>query len=465
VKDLNDSLKDIYYRGTSLNSFIGDFLYINIILKRYNETPRTSIVRYKFSNLYLILKYLLYSPVRSLLQRKNNCNEINDKFLFTWINIKEYCAKLILPVASKIPSSSVAIVGISNDMASKIPQGGAFLNFASLYSDKYSTFRWVTRIRKVYPKLKYQIGKIIKMYCLESSLNVDLIDLVLRATLFYEVCFRNISISRPKAVITEYDRNYYCSVLVTCANELNISTYTFIHGTLNDKNAYYPFNAKRIFCWGENQRKTILGWGVNAERIIVAGNQKMEVLNTKDEDKINLKRKYGFNTSKPILTLTPNPLLKEEIIKLIETFCKASNEISDINYCVKFHPSDSKINYKSIMIKYPTVKFLDSNEISFKEMMDITDKFVIHNSSIGVEALFNQKNVLVLDVLDTPLYNVEDLVTNNLVEVAKNYEDYMFKLRNFSNTKPAGLNEYVKGYYERTGREAASFIATKVMER
>src|SRR5690606_3712639 len=125
VKDLNDSLKDIYYRGTSLNSFIGDFLYINIILKRYNETPRTSIVRYKFSNLYLILKYLLYSPVRSLLQRKNNCNEINDKFLFTWINIKEYCAKLILPVASKIPSSSVAIVGISNDMASKIPQGGA----------------------------------------------------------------------------------------------------------------------------------------------------------------------------------------------------------------------------------------------------------------------------------------------------------------------------------------------------
>ena len=455
---INELLSEVEYKGAKLNLFLGDFIYLQVILKRFGESSQEK--KHYFQKLSYLSRFL----ARGIKNRKSNHSKVNlhDKILFTLTSTKEYCTSLVFPVATKFKGEQLAFVGRDGSIVIKLPEGSSYFTFSNFFSNQCA-LKWLDEINKIWERVNVSISIICDRYSLGKDFYSDLLDKLMTATQYYESCLSVFKKSKPKAVVTEYDRNFHNSILVSAANYFNIPTYTFIHGTINDRNAYFPFLANKIFCWGENQFNTIKNWGVSEEFIIIAGNQKIKVSSNDKNKKESLKIKFEFN-NKPLVTLTPNPVGISDRRQFVEGFCKSAEMDKNSNYefCIKLHPSDTKDNYNDLLIMHPRVKIFDSDEITFNEMMDITDIFVIHNSSIGVESLMFGKRVIVLDIIDVPLYNVSELVNNNLVEVAKSPEELFVKLSNESNVDRERMKSFLKKYYCRTNGEAAEFIASHI---
>lgn len=455
---INELLSEVEYKGVKLNLFLGDFIYLQVILKRFGESNQER------KHYFQRLSYLSRFIARGLKNSNTNRSKvnINNKILFTLTSTKEYCTSLVFPVAARFTGEQLAFIGRDDSIVSKLSEASSYYAFDSFFSNQ-SALKWLSEINKIWKKLNINISALCDRYSLGEDFYSDLLDKLMTATQYFESCSSVFQKSKPRAVVTEYDRNFHNSILVSAANYFDIPTYTFIHGTINDKNAYFPFLAKNIFCWGENQFNTIKSWGVSEDSIIISGNQKIRVSNTDTNKTESIKSRFGFS-NKPLITLTPNPIGISDRRKFVEGFCESVEMDSDSNYefCIKLHPSDTKENYIDLMKKHPKIKIFDSDEITFNEMMDTTDIFVIHNSSIGVESLMFGKRVIVLDIVDVPLYNVNELVENELVEVVHSPAELFAKLSEENIVEREKVKNFLKRYYYRTNGEAAEFIAAHI---
>src|SRR5690606_34835480 len=132
IEDINNTFSKIEYRGATLNSFLGDFIYIDLVLRRLDEKAKQNFLLNRIPFLYYFLKFAIYSKLKSL---KNRTRKIGTKgrYLFSWSNIKEYCALLVLPVVSNFSPGSVAIVGNTHKMEEYLAQESNFNKYEAFF--------------------------------------------------------------------------------------------------------------------------------------------------------------------------------------------------------------------------------------------------------------------------------------------------------------------------------------------
>src|SRR5688572_17087236 len=121
IEDIDNTFSKIEYNGATLNSFLGDFIYIDLVLRRLDEKSNQNFLLNRIPFLHYFLKFIIYSKFKSL---KNRTRRVGTKgrYLFSWSNIKEYCALLVLPVVNNFSPGSVAIVGNTYKMKEYLAQ-------------------------------------------------------------------------------------------------------------------------------------------------------------------------------------------------------------------------------------------------------------------------------------------------------------------------------------------------------
>lgn len=82
---------------------------------------------------------------------------------------------------------------------------------------------------------------------------------------------RHVSELRPRAVVLDQDATPLARALVRAARRRGIPSLVVQHGAPCVRFGFTPLSADRFCAWGEASRDTLIGWGVEADRIAVTG--------------------------------------------------------------------------------------------------------------------------------------------------------------------------------------------------
>jgi hypothetical protein len=213
---------------------------------------------------------------------------------------------------------------------------------------------------------------------------------------------------RPQVVVTEYDRNFFASVLVQTANIRNIPTITMMHGVINPPYGYTPVLAKKVLCWGRRQLRQLIELGVEEQRVKVTGCHRLRRgVNVNVE---NVKRKLFSMPTEFVAILATNPGNTEEKERLVEIFCEGVVVSPGVSGVVRLHPSEKVADYSKFINKYPQIKFILNDVLTFEESLAISDVVVGSDSGFCTDALILGQLVVIVETFCVPLKNGRELI-------------------------------------------------------
>ncbi len=266
-------------------------------------------------------------------------------------------------------------------------------------------------------------------------------------------------------VLTEYDRSTKAAPLIAVANLKKIPTFTLIHGSVIPPDSYYPFIAKKVLTWGNKQIEIFNSLGYSKEIFTNVGNNRIYKINYTEQNNLKSALNIGGNVKEKVVTLITNNLDIKERLKLASVFMNAVIKIGWIGI-IKLHPSEKKGEYHTFNNHLTSrFKILSSNEIGNIDLSVITDVFVNHNSVMGIELLFQQKPVVILDCIKSNLGIGLEMVNEGACLIAHNEEELggaiLNAKTNFSINKMQ-TNTYVHQYFYSNGVEATENIINTI---
>jgi len=241
-------------------------------------------------------------------------------------------------------------------------------------------------------------------------------------------CERFLIETRPRAILTDYDRNHLWSVLVMVGRRLGIPTFTLVHGVLSDHAVgYVPVLADKVFCWGEIDRQKFLAAGTDPARLLIAGCPRLQ--RGLSADRVAARSKAGLSADKPLVLLATAPYSIQDRQRLAGIFCDGIGRVPGAVGAVRLHPSEDLDAYATVMAKYPTARFLANTVLTVEEAVTAADAVVVHCSGFGSDALTKGCPVIVLDVLDQPLGHGADLIRHADCAGPRNAEELAAAVR------------------------------------
>jgi len=239
-------------------------------------------------------------------------------------------------------------------------------------------------------------------------------SIFLRIQFFFELFFqilRALSLlkfvelqSMTKLIGSDYDRGYESALFFAVAKALNKESFVVQHGAINPPVGYFPVNADKILVWGEMSKNQLVQMGLNSSKIIITGTPIVQDIVFDKEIRENLVKKLCIDSGKNIILAlsTPDRYREEKLVRFLARMKKLDVD-SENNFLVKIHPSRNFKNYLWIKKKF-NIDILPK-EITKSDFMHIVDILLTHNSGLANEAIFYDKSVGILDVLDFPPKN------------------------------------------------------------
>lgn len=288
----------------------------------------------------------------------------------------------------------------------------SFLSFIDIFSI------WDRSKRTPYKLFEKNILKSINQFDLDKAVKhkfkkeVRKIYLFLYSSLLLEAqaLERMLIKSEAKGIVLSSDSHKTSRLLVLIGNYLKINSLVLQHGTVG-KLAFTPIMSNYFAAWGEIPKKQLISFGENEKKIITTGNVILtKPLDLKVIDKLNLK----------ILVAT-NPIGKENLIEFIELITKSiSNITTPYQLKVRLHPGEDNkdIVIDSLMQSGTNYCIDDSKDI--RTSIEWSDIVLVSNSTVGIEALFHKRFLIVIDLGEkVPMfipyseYNAAPIVNND----------------------------------------------------
>ena len=215
---------------------------------------------------------------------------------------------------------------------------------------------------------------------------------------------------KPKCVVVDYEHFYVWSSLIQLAQGMSIPTMTLMHGEIYSAYGYTPVISNKVAVWGESQKKQLVGYGVDARRIVVCGCPRVDANGCCAINREAVIARLGLPLTKPIALLATNPVLIEYRIKQVKDFCEALKGVEEIQGVVRLHPSESLSVYEGCIVQCPWVRFYEAKKWTIEESLGIARVVVNHDSGFGADALVHGCPVIELDNLPGGLTNGKKLV-------------------------------------------------------
>jgi hypothetical protein len=230
---------------------------------------------------------------------------------------------------------------------------------------------------------------------------------------------------------------------------------------------YTPLIADIAFCWGEQHRARMTALGTAAERLVVAGCQRLRRELPVD---VEATRRRLALPPGPIALLATSPGDPSTRAALLDGFASmlAGSGVAGV---VRLHPSESPAGYEAWRERLPGGAFLPP-EVSLEEALGIADVVVCHESGFANDALIKRRPVVVFcppplalglngrDLIDNAGCPLAGDATSLRREVLALLQDPMRRA-----VADAAAERYVGQFCARFGDDAARFIAATVARR
>lgn len=330
------------------------------------------------------------------------------KLLFTWIHERHELRELVLPLVAQLGPDRSLVVGGAPSMAAALPPGTGFLWAGEIAG--FNRRRWALSSLKGLVSWLPRLALVLWRGGISLNNLTFLCYAALSQTQRLLACERLLAELEPAAVVTEFDRNEFCSCLVLAANRRGIPTMTMVHGALNPYPAYgmYPVIAGTVFCWGELQRQQLLDCGVEPDKLVITGCQRLSRELAANRGAV--REGLGIARESTVAVLATNPIRMDQRLKLARSFCEGVAGSPGTVGVIRLHPAERVEEYREVADCYPEVRLIPNRELSVDQSLALADVVVCHNTGYGSDALLKGCPTVVLDTIDLPLLNARELV-------------------------------------------------------
>jgi UDP-N-acetylglucosamine:LPS N-acetylglucosamine transferase len=391
------------FRGYSIGSLLGDF---------YTVSMFNGHARWSAASMLAHCARWCYRCAHGITTGIPPSNTGRDKYLITSIDIRPTLAGLVFPVIEALGPDNCVVIGQPGVQA-LLPRRVEFLSWDAL--PRVDMSEWRSAYFPGVAEWLRTLSAFRKLRRLPYGFIPELLDWTASQTqrvLAYE---RLLEIVRPATVLTEFDRNHLVAPLMIAARVKRVPTITLVHGVAN--RLYTPLLADVVCCWGESDRATFANCGVEAGRIVVTGQPRIQ----REVAPINAERKSEIlgRSTKCTLLFASSPIATGLKLKLAGEFCEAVSALPNTAAIIRLHPSECVSEYRHVSDAHPAAIFLPNNACTLDEALSLADVIVVHNSSVGIDALIRQRPTVVLDSVAGEWPNAAALVQHAHCPVAK----------------------------------------------
>lgn len=393
--ELEETLNKPLFMGVPLGSTLGGIFGIHF----YKGARNWGLLTVIKDSLKLI-----YHQFKPRTEQKN-LPHTTGKVLVTLIKNHPRYTDLMLPVMQKLgPDRCIAVLG-DESAINLLPDGIEYILIASL---SFNRFKWFKEFyRKVFLWV-YLLNRVLRDHGITKQIIPHILDTMIvnsQRILSYHHLLKQLC---PSAIVTEYDRNQLASGLILTARSLNIRTFTMQHGVINPPYGYVPLLADKAFCWGKLSYDQWIAMGVESERLILTGNQRLS--RTLDIDVTYIRRQLNVEDNKAIILYASSPIEWQFRKKQVKAFCEAFKDQNELIAVIRLHPSEKLSFYQEQLSSYPFVIFTEADSMTSDEALALADIIVCRDSGFGNDALVKHKPVIIFDVLNALLLNGQVLI-------------------------------------------------------
>ena len=387
------------------------------------------------------------------------------KVLCTWISRRPQFERLILPVVRHLGSNNVLILGSDRRMSGGVPSGFSFVARGDVPCAPIAS--WYPRYIGVTKWWAKEISEFVSRQNMPRWILPRVHGVLLIAAQRFAAYRAFLETLRPAAVLTEYDRNTFAAPLILAARSLGIQTFTLVHGMINGPFGYTPLVADRVFAWGNRGKDTLMEYGVDADRIEVAGHPALDRANSSAHRREILEG-VGLPPDRPVVLLATNPINHDSRRRFAESFCGALHDNGDVSLIVRLHPSEKPSFYEPLRAVFPRVIFLENSRWNLDESLAAADIVVCHNSGYALDAMVKRRPVVVLDTIPEPLLGTEAIIVEGGCPVARSSReladtvDRVLSDKAFCRHITDRADRFIGSTYETLGDEAAARIARSI---
>jgi hypothetical protein len=385
--------------------------------------------------------------------------------LVTWRSSSPRIDGLLAPVVEELGPQRCTVIYEKDSVVPHIPPGAAQLPFFAVLPHEPDI--WRPEFRRCWPAWKAALKAACRRYELSAAVYQRLAIELVHGSQIFVGCRRFLQAFRPAAVLTEFDRGSRWSCLVLAARSLKMPTFTLQHGVLGERAiGYVPLLAEKMFCWGETSREVLVGAGVPAGQIVIAGcprlDRKLTVSSTE------ARARLGLDPAKPVVMLATAPYTELERVQLVEMFAGCMERMSEAAGIVRLHPSENLDEYSALVRTHSNIRFFDNRAATLDESIAASDVVVVHSSGVGSDALVKGRLTVVEDLPSAPLGFGLDLVEQAECPRAKTADELLAALRGLlfddavRRRHRQAADRFVGRFCAHFGRDAARMIAETV---
>jgi len=412
--DFEKKIAELSFDGMSLDGSLTTFLRIEFV----SGQPEISL-RSKLSAFYSYyrVKYFgdpnigKYDIANSHIQKGNG--------ILTFISGSRHLFEINYPVFKKMGAENIHCIIDNRTLLDHFTIKPVFYSFMNELP-AISFTEW----RNKFTLIEAKLNAVIHSFCKEHHLGKfyffkikNLLLLYTQRLLSYRVLLTHLN---PDFILVEHDRYILTSPIINAAKNLNIRTYTSLHGVINDTLGYTPILADKLFAWGDIQKKKLITLGAEENKIIISGAAQLQ--NKTIIAKEDVLIKLGLDAGVKIILLATNPLNDDLREKYIQIFCEAVTQLprNKIKGIVRLHPSEDKVLYEKYKEKFSDI-FIDTQGfLSYDESLAVTDIVCNFSSAYGIDALIKGKPVIIINIDDTLLAVGKEMIEKGSIKWVSN---------------------------------------------
>lgn len=324
-------------------------------------------------------------------QRKTGPASIpGPHYVMTCIGSKPHYLMMVRKLAARFEADKVCIVGTLDEV---VRNGLGQYKIQHRNSLRHSlSWKDLRELGKLLADVRRTVNSFAEAHGLSYEFQLAVLASTFLAARNVSRFLPYLSATRPKCIITEYDRLSWTSALVKSGRKLNIPSFTLQHGAISGP-GWGPLVADRIFCWGLRDKQLLMEHdSVPEQKIVVAGNLMLP----------ESKRSLAGNEVLRVLVAT-NPIALADRRESLQCVAAAVDRNSSIKVSVKLHPSERLSDYSVLIKNYHHWSFLDSSSGPGDLLIPDFDLLICGNSTLALIAMHLHVPVVLLARDDKPL--------------------------------------------------------------
>jgi hypothetical protein len=318
--------------------------------------------------------------------------DLAGQILMTWIDGSPRFADLVLPVVEELGARATVLVA-RPELPDRVPAPSVTVDESQVAG--VARRIWWAQFRRAAPSWATSMRQLVRRGHLPAAAVPGLVHLLVVQTQRFERYRRHFQMDRPDAVLVEYDRGTFAAPIVAAAGSLGIPTATMVHGSVHP-HGYTPLLADVALCWGTAQAAQMEAAGAPAERLAIAGCQR---LGLEQWSKGKARADLGLDDRPVIVLATNNLLAPAERLRLARLAFEATATLGDtVQLGLRIHPRETLDDYRELLDSRADLHLLGGDRATGDQVLAACDLVLCGVTAFADEAMIAGVPTMIIDL-------------------------------------------------------------------